>query len=41
VDKPTYDRSIGILRNGIEQAKLGSKEKISAIKRLSGFYWLS
>jgi hypothetical protein len=38
VDKPTYDRSIDILRTGIEQAKLGQKERLGAIKRLHDFY---
>ncbi|HJW97460.1 MAG TPA: DUF763 domain-containing protein [archaeon] len=38
VDKPAYDRSIDILRTGIEQARLGQKERIGAIRRLSGFY---
>jgi len=38
VDKPTYDRSIEILRNGIEQARLGQKERLGAIKRLNDFY---
>ena len=38
VHKPTYDRSIEILRTGIEQAKLGQKERLGAIKRLQKFY---
>jgi len=38
VDRPTYDRSIEILRTGIEQAKLGQKERLGAIKRLRDFY---
>lgn len=38
VDKPTYDKSIEILRNGIEQAWLGQKDRIGAIRRLGEFY---
>lgn len=38
VDKPTYDKSIEILRVGIEQARLGQKERLGAIRRLNGFY---
>ncbi|MCD6547001.1 MAG: DUF763 domain-containing protein [Nanoarchaeota archaeon] len=37
VDKPIYDKSIEILRDAIENAKIGKKEKILAIKRLSEF----
>jgi hypothetical protein len=33
-----YDRSIEILRTGIEQAKLGQKERMGAIRRLGEFY---
>ncbi|MCX6814585.1 MAG: DUF763 domain-containing protein [Candidatus Aenigmarchaeota archaeon] len=38
VDKPAYDRSIEILRTGIEQARLGQKERMGAIRRLGNFY---
>jgi hypothetical protein len=38
VDRPTYDRSIEILRNGIEQARLDQKERLGAIRRLGDFY---
>ena len=38
VDRETYDRSIEILRTGIEQARLGQKEKLGAIRRLGEFY---
>ncbi|MEM7816163.1 MAG: DUF763 domain-containing protein [Candidatus Aenigmatarchaeota archaeon] len=38
VDRKTYDKSIEILRTGIEQARLGQREKLSAIKRLGEFY---
>ena len=37
VDKPAYDETIGILENAIKQAKVGSKEQMNAIKRLSNF----
>ena len=37
VDKKTYDKSIEILERGIEEAKLGKKEKLNAIKRLENF----
>jgi len=37
VDKSTYDRSIEILESAIRQAKVGSKEQMDAIKRLSSF----
>jgi len=37
VDKPTYDETIGILENAIRQAKVGTKERINAIKRLGNF----
>ncbi len=38
VDKKTYDRSIQILKDAIENAKLGRKEKIEAIKKLESFW---
>jgi len=38
VDRETYSKSIEILRTGIEQAKLGQKERLEAIKRLHDFY---
>jgi len=34
VDRQTYDRSIEILHNALERAKVEDKEKIAAIKRL-------
>jgi len=37
VDKPSYDEIIKILENAIEQAKVGEKERINAIKRLRVF----
>jgi hypothetical protein len=35
VDRATYDRSIQILRDAVERAKLGDREKLDAIKRLN------
>jgi len=37
VNRKVYDESNEILRNAIEQAKLGDKEKLNAIKRLETF----
>jgi hypothetical protein len=37
VDKKTMDQSIEILKAGIEEAKIGSKEKLRAVRRLSDF----
>jgi len=37
VDRTTYDETIEILENAVKQAKVGGKEKINAIKRLSNF----
>ena len=37
VDRKTYDASIRVLREAVEEAKLGSKEKTNAIKRLKDF----
>jgi len=37
VNKPSYDEIIEILGNAIKQAKIGDKERINAIKRLSAF----
>jgi hypothetical protein len=34
VDRVTYDRSIHVLRTAVEQARLGNREKMDAIKRL-------
>jgi hypothetical protein len=34
VDKPTYDETIEILENAIKQARVGSKDKLNAVKRL-------
>lgn len=38
VDKQVYDQNINILKDAIENAKLGNKEKLLAIKKLSEFY---
>jgi len=37
IDRKTYDESIKLLQDAIQQAKLGQKEKIEAIKRLNSF----
>ena len=37
VDRKTYDKSIEILKTSIENAKIGNKEKIYAIRRLQEF----
>lgn len=37
VDRETYDRSIEILKTAVENAKIGDKEKLYAIKRLKDF----
>jgi hypothetical protein len=37
VDRKTYDKSIEVLQAAIEQAELGNREKIDAIKRLNSF----
>lgn len=37
VDRGTMDRSAEVLRTGIEQARLGSRERLDALKRLEWF----
>ncbi len=37
VDREAYDRSISLLREALEEAKLGKREKYRAIARLSSF----
>jgi len=37
IDKSHYDETIGLLRNSIDNARLGDKEKLFAIKRLNYF----
>jgi len=38
VDRETYDKSIEVLQSAIEQAELGQKEKVEALKRLKDFF---
>lgn len=38
VDKPLYDQSITIIKDALQQAKLGNKEKLFALKRLNNFF---
>jgi len=35
VDRPTYDRTTKIIRNAIKKSKLGNREKLEALKKLS------
>ncbi|MDH5771090.1 MAG: DUF763 domain-containing protein [Candidatus Bathyarchaeota archaeon] len=37
VDRTTYDEAIDILENAVKQAKIGDKERTTALKRLSTF----
>ena len=37
VDRPTYDKSISILKKALEKAKIGHTEKLGALKRLSRY----
>ncbi|RLF35257.1 MAG: DUF763 domain-containing protein [Thermoplasmata archaeon] len=37
VDRKVMDESIEIIKSGVEQAKIGEKEKINALKRLRNF----
>jgi len=37
INRAAYDETTAILKNALEQAKLGSKERITAIKRLKTF----
>ncbi len=37
VDRRVMDESVDIIRHGIEEAKIGKKERLSALKRLSDF----
>lgn len=38
VDKPNYDRSISVVKKAVERAKVGDREKVDALRRLSRFY---
>ena len=37
IDRRHYDETVDIMRNAIKDAKLGHKEKLGAIRRLSNF----
>ena len=37
VNREVYDRTIAVLKDAIDKAKVGDREKMDAIKRLSGF----
>jgi hypothetical protein len=37
VDRPTYDRSIEMLRETVDRAKLADREKLEALRRLARF----
>lgn len=37
VDRKVYDKTIEVLKNAVEKARLGDKEKMGAIKRLATF----
>jgi len=41
VDRKLMDNNTKLLKNAIRQAKLGENDKINAIKRLAGFYYIS
>ena len=34
VDRKSYDETIEILENAVKQARVGSKDKLNAVKRL-------
>lgn len=38
IDRKHYDKTIEIMKNAIKDAKLGDKERLGAIRRLSSFY---
>ena len=38
VDKPTYEKTVEILESAIQEAKVGQKEKINAVRRLREFF---
>jgi len=37
VDRPTYDRSIEVLRESVDRAKLADREKLAALRRLARY----
>ncbi len=38
VDRRIYDRSIGVVKRAVEHARIGEREKVEALRRLSRFY---
>ncbi|HDM32923.1 MAG TPA: DUF763 domain-containing protein [Deltaproteobacteria bacterium] len=38
VDRKTYDSSIDILKHAVDKARMGDKDKLAAIKRLTTYY---
>jgi uncharacterized protein len=38
VDRPAVGRKIDVMKSAIERAKVGNRERLEAIKRLSRFY---
>lgn len=38
VDRVNYDRSIDVVKKAVEKARVGEKEKVDALRRLSKFY---
>jgi hypothetical protein len=38
VDRKTYDKTVSIMKKAIEASKIGHKEKLKTIRRLSRFY---
>lgn len=38
VDRPAYDRTIDVMKSAIERARMGNRDRLDAIKRLSRFY---
>jgi hypothetical protein len=38
VDRPTYDRTIEILRHAVDRARIDRTERVKALKRLAPFY---
>ncbi len=40
VDRKTYDKTVALMKKAIQFSKIGNKEKLNAIKRLSGYFEL-
>lgn len=38
VDRKTYDKTVALIKKAIQFSKIGNKEKLNAIKRLSGYF---